>query len=378
MAMVPVMAWIRMALVFLHYFAFKLGMAKMPNFMARREDAWLVVENIYNYKKRLRYTGEDNYPHQGVHVFAANHARVDDPFTVFGTAYRASGIRLLLYGMMRDGFFDGTIFKSRMLDMDEVLSSCGILSVSRGKVQMRQMKPFIQALEEGHSFFLFPGGTRSLSGLFMEYRGDLTEPGGVSFFPAMVQRRLPDAIVGVVPMARSYNPVENDTLVTIGKPMYLAANASRAEQREMDFQLIENMAALVKIDVAHVLAAYLYLNALHGKNRISLEETQDRTRDVLQEFIMTSTDPAAMLRLEKQIMRALKYFEKHEMLSVNGPDIELNKDSVLASPPVDRAYKRVNPIKYLTNQLLHLKDETAAIERAVLGTVAALEKESAA
>ncbi len=52
--------------------------------------------------------------------------------------------------------------------------------------------------------------------------------------------------------------------------------------------------------------------------------------------------------------------------SLRARQVELSPSAVLSSPPLDVAYKEANPVKYLANQVLHLTDVTALLERVTL------------
>ena len=54
------------------------------------------------------------------------------------------------------------------------------------------------------------------------------------------------------------------------------------------------------------------------------------------------------------------------MLRRRGRTVELDRAAILATPPLDATFKKTNPVKYQTNQIFHLTDVTAALERVVL------------
>ncbi|HQM34616.1 MAG TPA: hypothetical protein PKX85_18885, partial [Candidatus Hydrogenedentes bacterium] len=46
--------------------------------------------------------------------------------------------------------------------------------------------------------------------------------------------------------------------------------------------------------------------------------------------------------------------------------IRLDRAKILATPPMDGTFRKLNPVKYSLNQVLHFADVTQAIEDVVL------------
>lgn len=361
------LSWVIVLFRLMGYFVYRLGWGKRPSWMNIRHRVVSVCGTFLGWDRRIRFEGVDHCPEAGPAIFAANHQDGTDAFHMFRGVLAASRGKILPRLMMREGLVDGTIFKSKLVDADELAEMVGAIRISRDNVQLSQMKPFVNALCEGDSFLIFPGRTRSHSGLLFEYRDAIREPGSVSFFVAQAQRRNPERRVAVVPACRTWNPVTRMTVIVFGEPHYLREGAGRAEQRAFDLEFTAAMSRLLEINVPHILSGILYLRCLHNaRGPLSFIALQGMVADALREIPNRHIDPAAKTDPAGELRRTLRYLDKRGMIEFRGKSVEPNSEAILAAPPVDAQYRRNNPVKYLTNQILHLSDVTAAIERVVL------------
>ena len=348
-------------------FLYRLRLAPRPDFQSRYPEIIAVVERSQRWRKRLRVLGEAHCPNHGPAIFAGNHLKLDDPFIMFRAIHMGSGENIFPRAMMRDDFFQPGILTSRLVDLDELLELLGAMQINREHVQLSQLRPFLKLLRDGGAFLMYPGRSRTRSGLFTEYNERFTEPGAVSFFVAQAQRGANGVDVPVVPMARTFNPVTKGSAICFGEPLRLPANAGREEQRALDYALMERMGELVELNAAQITAALLYLHALHGRgdavNRTAVEEAIAR---VTSNVPARRVDPALFVDLAGELDRSLRFFEKRRMLRRQGDSVRLNHDAILTAPLACARYRKANPLKYLANEILHLSDVTARLDEFAL------------
>lgn len=362
-------AWIVVASLFLRYFMYRLGLIRCPEFLHAYPEGVIVFDRLMGWPRNLRVEGAQHCPTQGPAVFAGNHQKKDDPFVMYRAVHRVTNGAYPVRYMMRDDFFKGTrgILKSRLLDVDELARLAGSLQISRDRVQLSQLKPFISLLREGGAFIMYPGRSRTRSGLFVEYREGIEEPGGVMFLVAQAQRGRPDLRVPVVPTIRTYNPVKKKSTVAFGPPLYVPADADRAVQRELDLELIDAMGQLVELNIAHIVAGILYCRALHGRApEMSCDALVAAAREVLNACDALPTDPEARANPAAECRQTLAFLSEKGAISVSGSSFIIHTDRVLSTPEPDTNYAKLNPVKHLLNQILHLPVAIQAIEAAAL------------
>lgn len=365
MHMFELRAWIIIAGRLARYFAYRLGMAECPTFLDVYPECVAVFDRIMGWPKRLRVEGAEHCPKTGPAVFVGNHQKKDDPFIMYRAVHRVCNWSYEVRYMMRDDFFK-SLPKWKLFDIDEILRTLGALPISRENVLHSQLKPFVKLLREGNAFIMYPGRSRTRSGLFMEYREGIDEPGGATFFLAQAQRGHPELKVPAVPMTRTYNPVTKKSTITFGEPQYLPEGADRAAQRELDFRLLDMMGDMVEISVPLVTAGILYLHCLHSRPApIEREALADAVREALLACReRRHVDRTALEDLSRELRQTLKHFQRGGMLTLRGALIEPNRAAVLSVPEPDTAYVKKNPVKHLVNQIIHLADVVAAIEAA--------------
>ncbi len=354
---------------FAEHILYRMGLRKaQPLAEGRWEDFQFVVGDFVGWNKYIRLHNTHLVPRGHPAIFYGNHIKLDDPCYLFRAAYLASGGDVKIGAMMKNDFFAGIPFtKSRWLDLDEILETTDVYGISRENVTISQLKKFVDLLLRGKGFILYPGRTRSCSGLLMDYRDGVERPGGISFFLHTAQSRDATLRVSAMPAVRNFNPITRHTSVIFGEEIFLPRGASRAEQRTFDEHIIERLGPLVEINAAQVVSAILYTRCLHGLAApISVDELVKLTADLFDAFKHPYVDPEDKADIARAVRKTLRYLRKHGMLAMKGGKVYPDTAAILATPPLTKAFRTLNPVKYLTNQILHLGEVTGLIERHTL------------
>lgn len=360
-------AWLIVVWRLVRYLGYRTGIGARPQFLDIYPELVVFFDTILRWPKRLRVEGAEHCPRTPPAVFAGNHFAKDDPFVMYRAVHRVCAGAYPVRYMMRDDFFTslGGIMKSWLIDVDELLEMLGALPISRGRVQLAQIKPFIALLRGQAAFIMYPGRSRSRTGVFIEYRDGIEEPGGVTFLVAQAQRKRPDVRVAIVPMARTMNLATMKSVVVFGPPVCLVEDADRAAQRELDFRLLGLMGDLVEINVTHIAAGVIYLHCLHGRTGdIAIEALDNAIGAALARLSRRRIDPAALSDRRGQLEAAINHFAMARLVVRCSDAIAPLTDAVLAAPPHDTTYRALNPVKYAVNQFLHLPDVIDAVEDA--------------
>lgn len=352
----------------------RLHLAQCPDLWKRADYIMTVIGRVLHYSDRVFVRGAEHCPKAPPAVFAGNHLMADDPFLMFPAIVHASGGAVRPRIMMRDDFF-GKLpgWMSKLVDMDEVLVSLAVFQISRGNVTFSQLKPFLALLREPGSFMIYPGRSRSRTGVFFEYRDDVQEPGSVGFFLAHAQSNRPDLNVAAVPMARTYNPVNKRSVIAFGPSLYLPHETGgalkpserRAAQRALDTDLIVAMGNLVEINAPQLVSSILCLRAIRQRpNEMTVarlcEQVEAVVRTLATRYLV---DPALTIDAAGETRAALAYLADAGMLAAKTDRLELNPTAALVPEP-DSSYRRLNPLRYLSNQVLHLRDVVALADDA--------------
>ena len=328
-----------------------------------------MIGHATKWNRYIRIRGGENIPLDHPAVICANHVMLGDPLYVFKGVYAGSDKQIAARAMTRDDFFVGTPLKTRLFDMDDLTSYLGIYGISRGNVTMPQMKVFINILLEGNSFLMFPGRSRSRSGMVFDYRDGIDEPGGAAFFIGMAQRRKKDLIVSVVPVSRNYNPARDHTCMIHGEQLYMKVKANREEQREFDLLVVEKIGLLAEICVPQVVAALIYTVCVHHL-------TESIPADTLKQWVRTvraaSTHPywdeEDDANLDEAVELALKFLDRKGIIQYRQDIVTPDTQKILEVPEPNIKLVKSNPIQFLTNQILHLGELTESIQEVVLSS----------
>ncbi len=360
-----VWAWSVFIRLLARYLCSRVGWMRRVDFRDRLEGMTVVASQLLGWRK-MRVLDPEHCPKEPPAVFVSNHIWLSDPMLAWPAIYYSSGERIATHFMMRDDFFRGGLWRWLPFNVDDIAEMCGAIRISRGNVQWSQMKPFLKVLEAPGAFLMYPGGTRSRSGLVFEYRESAEEIGGASFFVSHVQRRLGKP-VPAVPMARTCHPVSGQSVLAFGAPLYVAAGADRAALRAFDAELAVRVAGLIEINVPHIMSGLLYLRCLHGgAPHLGVEELAQMVRDVVSRIRGRHVDPAALMDVKDEVEAMLGYFARYAMLTVEEGVVALNPDRILSCPPLDTQYYRNNPVKFQINQILHFSEVIDLIEDAAL------------
>ena len=347
----------------MRYLCSRVGWMRRVNFRDRLEAMTIVSRQLLGWR-HMRVVHPERCPKDCPAVFVSNHLWLNDPMLAWPAVYYSSGERISIHFMMRDDFFRGGLWRWSPFNVDDIAEMCGAIRISRGNVQWSQMKPFLKVLEMPGAFVMFPGGTRSRSGLVFEYREGIDEIGAVSFFVAHAQRRR-SAPVPAVPFARTYHPVTGKSSMVFGEALYLSPHADRGAQRAFDVELAVRVANLIEINVPHLVSGILYLRCLHQHGpRLAVDQLTRVTAGLAGGITGWNVDPAARTTTAEEVRAFLRYLERHGMLRVSGNTVEMNSEAILSSPPMNTRYYRLNPVKFQVNQILHFVDVVASLEEA--------------
>ena len=348
------------------YAAYRLRLRKPPNLLDIRPEAAGMFSNILHWPRTLRVVNPEYCPDKGPAIFVSNHLFFFDPTFAYRAINLATDEKLEPYFMMRNDFFNQSAIL-RLIDVDTLVACIGAYGITRGDVKLSQLKPFLKLLQADESFIMFPGRTRSESGLFMEYRDEIEDPGGASFFLHATHRRKPGVPVPAVPMARTYNPVHDQSAYAFGEPLYLAENADRDTQREFDLELMDRMGDLVELNAAQLLSAILYLRCLHGvPTPLSFDSAAERIRAILDEVPQRLQHPNLASDTRGEVAATARFLENAGQVRIEDAAIVPDADAILAAPDLEDGYRKANPAKYLANQLIHLMDVVRALDRHAL------------
>lgn len=352
-----VRSWLMAAYLLMRYFLFRAGWVPRPDFTDYYGDYFVFCSHLLRWGRRLRVVGAERCPREHPVVFAGNHVRLTDPLYFFGAIARASGMRLFVRFMARDDFFTHPLWRLSPLRMHDVLEMGGAHLISRDNVKVSQLKPFFEILDRPGSFLMFPGRSRSRSGMVVEYRDAIGEPGAISFFLAYSQRHHPEHPAVAVPLTRTYNPVTGRSVVVFGEPVRLPADATKDEQRALDAALAVQLGDLVEINAAHLVCGLLYLWCLHARgpelSRGALELACARIAGQLEGRYV---DPAAHADLSGELDRTLRYLWHTGMIETRDDAVVPDSARVLYAPGLDTSYRKFNPVKFIANQILHFDD----------------------
>jgi len=358
-------AWIVFVGVAVRWFVWRAGLlARRPLFIDHVPESQLAWGQMTRWNPRIRVVGGERCPAGPPAVFAGNHAKLDDPFFSWRAAYISSNEKLRLRFMMRDDYFIGFPWTLSPIPLNHICEMGGGIPISRDNVSLSQLKPFLEVLREPGAFVMFPGRTRTRSGLVLEFREGFTEPGGVSFFLVHGQRRMPGTRIPCVPIGRSHHPATWRSAMVIGEPRYLSVDASREEQRDFDFALAVEIGNLIEIHVVHLVSGLLYLRCLHDlRAPLSFAWMEERLGAILHDLpAHRYRDPALMTERAREVRRAVRFLGRRGMLRVRGGQVEPNVAAVLAVPELDTRYRKRNPVKYYVNQIIHMQDVVATLE----------------
>ena len=359
-------SWTVFFKILLLYLLHRIGLGNRPSFEDYPLPTIQVAHCIFKRAQRTRLRNPEECPRQDPAVFAGNHIKLSDPIVGWFAIYRASKGCIVSGFMMRDDFFRHWAWRLLPFNLDDIVEMLGAIRISRENFQLNQLKPLLNRLARPGSFIMYPNGTRSRSGLAMEYRDGFETPGNVSFFLSHAQRRHPDRKVAAAPMALTVNPATRRKVMAFGPPLYLPPRTRREEQRAFDLALAESIGKLIEVNVLHLVCALIYLFCLHQRGAsLSTPALKTRLQQILDQLEDLLVDPAAYAAFDKEFAAALRYLRAKKILHEGeGKRLHLDAARILSAPPLTRAYANANPVKYQVNQILHYQSLMPLLEAA--------------
>lgn len=142
---------------------------------------YAIVWPFFNLIHPIKAVGREDVPEDGC-LLCGNHTRYSDPlFIVF-----ALGRKKHPYIMGKSELFRNPI-------LGWILTKCGVISVDRGKSDIKAIKESLRVLKDGKKLLLFPEGTRVKEGEDQEGKTGaamLAARTGVPIIPVYVPARL--------------------------------------------------------------------------------------------------------------------------------------------------------------------------------------------
>ncbi len=352
----------------LRYLMARRGLGQVVPFVDHAGHVIRVGYQLFRWPKRVRVINPQHCPKNGPAIFVGNHYKLDDPIYLWPAIYECSNKTILVSFMMRDDFFHKFPFKWWLFDLNEVAGQCKALTISRDRLSISQLKPFLELLAKSDAFLMFPGRSRSRSGLCLEYRDDIEDSASVAFFVSQAQRRNPAMPVPVIPMGRTWHAVENTSAVVFGAPLYLPVNANRQEQRALDLEMLTRMAELIEINALHLVGGLCWLRCLHRRPlALPLSEMQEAVVAVTKALTGRYVEPALRATPHEETRKALAFFTQGGCVVIDkAGNIHLNAERILHAPELTPAYRNENPVKYHANQIAHFSDVVAMLEATTL------------
>lgn len=364
-----IIAWIIFFIEITRYLLSKVRLSKKPDVRVHVAywDVWL--SSVFGWRKGLRLRNGEKCPRKNPVIFAGNHAKLEDPFCLWCSVHRVSEGKIHPYFMMRDDYFEGKPWSLLPFKINDVLQMGGGYGVTRDRIQLSQLRVFMDMLKAPGSFIMFPGRSRSRSGLVMEYRDGIDEPGAVSFFMAHTHRHLKETPVAAVPMMRTFNPLDKSCVVIFGDPLYLDPDLGREQQRELDFDLVAAIGALVEVHALHLVSVLLYLRALH---QLGDTWTEDSCVEAVRSILAKVQDryylhPALWQDTAGEVRQALRFLAKLDKVQLQGEGtLRVDRNHILRTPALETRFRKENPAQHCANQILHLTGLIRVIESIAL------------
>jgi len=360
--------WLVFLGVFIRYLFWRAGvLRRRPEFTDHPEEIPTAVTQMFGWKRRVHVVNGELCPDTPPALFVANHHKLDDPIDLWPGIYWGSKGGIIPSFVMRDDFFRGFPWTWLPFNMNHLCEMTGAVLISRDHLQLGQMRQLLGKLGKSESLVLFPGRTRSRTGAWFEYRDDITEPGSAGFIIGNAQRRHPGLRIPAVPVARTWHPVRNTSAVVFGGAMYLAADADRAAQRALDCALLVRVGELVEVHAVHLVAVLVWLHALHrGNAPLPVKEIETAVADWTKSDGHPCIDARLRAAVGAECRAALRYFAASGLLREENSVILPRAERILACPPWNEHYRKTNPAKYWSNQVLHLPGVIQWAEHTVL------------
>jgi len=117
--------------------------------------SWLLFRIISKFVFRIKVSGTEHLPRQGGFIVAANHISYYDPPLVGAWCMRE------VYLMAKRELFRNKVFGT-------ILYRVNAMPVRRGALDRQALEMAVEKIEQGYGLTIFPEGTRSRTGDFLE------------------------------------------------------------------------------------------------------------------------------------------------------------------------------------------------------------------
>ncbi len=116
---------------------------------------WTFFRSITKILFRIKISGQENFPKKGGFILASNHQSYLDPPVVGSWAPRP------VYFMTK-----AELFKNKALEW--YLNNTNAIPVRRGEMDRQAIRAILDVISSGNGITIFPEGTRSQSGEFLD------------------------------------------------------------------------------------------------------------------------------------------------------------------------------------------------------------------
>ena len=355
--------------VFIRYLFWRAGLLRRrPEFTDHPKEIPTAVTQMFRWKRRVHVVNGDLSPRRGPALFVANHHKLDDPIDLWPGIHWGSQEGIIPSFVMRDDYFNGFPWNWSPFNVNHLCEMTGAVLISRDELKMAQLRQLLGKMGRADSLVLFPGRTRSRTGAWFEYRDDVTEPGSAAFLVGQAQRRNRGLQIPMVPLARTWHPVRNSSAVVYGEPLWLAPDAGREAQRALDCELLTRIGRLVEVHAVHLTSLLLYLHALHcGGVPLPATFFVSAAEQWRAAAPHSHTDPQLLADPTGEMATALRHLAEKGAVNVLNGTVTSNAEGILSTPDWQNDYRDRNPVKYWTNQLIHLPTVNQWAEDAVRG-----------
>ncbi len=157
---------------------------------------WTVFRSITKILFRIKISGKENFPKTGGFILAANHQSYLDPPVVGSWAPRP------VYFMTKAELFENKI-------LGWYLTNTNAIPVRRGEMDRQAIRAILNVITSGNGITIFPEGTRSSTGEFLEPKagiGMIAKKAECPIIPAYVSgfNQLKDVFWGKAKLSITY------------------------------------------------------------------------------------------------------------------------------------------------------------------------------
>ncbi len=121
---------------------------------------WTLTRIISTLLFRIRITGREHIPKTGGFILASNHISYYDPLLLGSWSTRQ------MYFFAKAELFRNKLFGS-------IISRTNAIPVKRGTIDRAAVERALEAIAKGYGLLVFPEGTRSKTGEFLDPKGGL-------------------------------------------------------------------------------------------------------------------------------------------------------------------------------------------------------------